>query len=96
MRCAVNNYYSILSGPDIYFVTVRCDFYRPYPYIGDIAVPRIKIQSAFDALFKCGAVFICGYRVVPTLHRFTVQYQTNLAGITLGEGYPIIDIEFRF
>ena len=71
---------SSLSVADINIVTIVTYRFCPDPYVSNVLVICIAVQSAYDISFKIYASTICTNWVIPTIYRCTVQWQIDTYG----------------
>lgn len=87
--------YLVLCVSDVDQIAASGDGFIPDPYIGDVRICRIAIQSRLYVPFQIDTSCIRINGVVPAVHRFAVQRKTDTLGIALSKTYPVADVKCR-
>ena len=84
-----------LCVSDVDQITACGDGFIPDPYIGDVRICRIAIESRLYVPFQIDTAGIRINGVVPAVHSFAVQRKTDTLGIALSKTDPVVNVKDR-
>ena len=85
----------VLCVSDVDQIAASGDGLIPDPYIGDVRIYRIAIESGLYVPFQIDTSCIRINGVVPAVHGFAVQRKTHALGIALSKTDPVADVKCR-